>query len=259
MNTADEITSLKFYADSTGDMTGTIKVSGIKKSKPVFYTYSHSWGGTADIQSNKAEFPGSSGESITVTDAYSDMIVNTILGTGELTIEIDVYADVSQNQSYFGIGNGGAGWPTGTSNGHMFIMIQNGSNSIVQWSKPSTGLGSVSGAGTFVGAEGRFTFVRDGTNVSIYKNGTRLATSTTDIEVAYTATTGSRTIHIGGNAVSGEELDGRINAIRISRKALYDATSSTITDLALTNDADTVYLNTFTGSNGTTPTDNTMD
>ena len=255
-NSADSISSIKIYASSSNAITGTIKLSRLM-NKVDFLTYTHSWGGASDIQSNQAEFPGASGDRITVTDSGST-IENAIIGSGDLTIEIDVEADVSQNQSYFGIGNGGAGWPTGTTNGHLFIMTQEGSDTKVQWSKTTTGVEQVIGSSTnFVGAQGRFTYVRDSGRVSIYKDGTRLATTTSNTTVAKTATTGTTTINIGGNAVAGEEMDGRINAIRISSVAMYDATDTSITDLDLINTRNTVYLNTFTGVDSSTPSENT--
>ena len=91
----------------------------------------------------------------------------------------------------------------------------------------------------------------------MYKGTSRIATHTTATDIVKYATTGTTTMTIGDLPSAEGGLDGRIDGIRLSSIARYDPTDTTITTETLINDADVVYLNTFTGANGTTPTLNT--
>jgi len=215
--------------------------------------FSHTWNGDADIQSNKLELDGT-GDCVQIADNDTD-IEDVFVGSGDFTLEMNPETDLDQLQAFFGIGNGGAGWAVGFSDGHLFNISEYLGDIYVQWEK-GNGTGQVVGAGSLSGGKSLIV-VRQSGRISLYVAGTRLATTETSTTISKFATTGTTAIILGNTAVLDVPLNGRIDNIRISNIARYTATEATITPLTLSNDSDVVYLNTFTGANGATPTNNT--
>lgn len=258
LNESDEIDSLKFFADSTGDMTGTIKISKIDSTFK-FLTYSHTWNNSAQIQSNKADLETSTSDNINITDDS----INWDLGN-TFTIEAfdvnfksfpnivgldDIFRIIGEGRGVTGTGPVKTGWSmTINKTTNEFTLINYDGSTVtsvaVSWT-PSTATNY------------DLTIVVDGTNVYFYVDGSQQgSTQTTSITYDREESNG---LFIGsytyGGGPSTSYLDATIDAVKVSNIARYTGSSYSVP--LPTNDANTVYLNTFKGANGSTPLNNT--
>ena len=91
-----------------------------------------------------------------------------------------------------------------------------------------------------------YAFVYDGTNKSVYCDGTRLSTTAASLNV-----TDSTDIKIGSHiADSRYNFDGYIDELRVSDIARYTGTSYSVPTTTFVNDDDTILLLHMDGSNG---------
>lgn len=217
--------------------------------------FAHTWNGNAAIQNNKAELDGT-GDYIEVTDNATD-IEDVLVGSNDFTIETNIETDVNKTQCFMVMGNGALGWSTGTTDGLLFLISEYLGDIYFQW-ETGNNVAFVSAPGSLVGGKSVIV-VRESGRISLYLDGTRLDTTTTTTTIVKYASVGSTTYLLGAISPSDQYVDGRYDDIRISNTARYDATQATITPESLINDTDVVYLNTFTGANGSTPTNNTKD
>ncbi len=218
---------------------------------PGFLTYTHTWAGNADIQSNEAEFDGAGDfvsfpndsvfdfkdQNFTIEannlnfDAFPQdfpMILSKWGGAGARSFQFLFRNDTNQLRFAY------------TTDGSTVKGVE------VPW-VPATGVNhdvSVSKNGPDV----RFFIngVQQGTTQSM---GSDIIFSTTVRQII-----GSYDDPTATPASNGF-LDGTIDELRVSQVVLYTAN---YTPAPFTNDLNTVYLNTFTGANGSTPAANTQ-
>lgn len=214
----------------------------------IFNTYTHTWLGDADIQSNEADFDGA-GDAVTVPDNAAFEFAG-----GDFTVEAILTVD-TEPQSFPGIiGKWGASpnigwllyWDVGTQT-VRFLYSVNG-----------TTFTSVIGSAVTLGVEIHVAVSRIGTNIRLFVGGTLDATSAVGAGVmhdnALNLTQGAFEDSLG--VINGASyLDGKINYSRLSSIGRYSTSFTAPT--TLTNDANTIYLNSWNGANGTTPTLNT--
>ena len=217
-----------------------------------FLTYTHTWAGNADIQSNEADFDGT-GDWLTI--AGTSAIEAVFDGTGDWTIELDTHSDASQVSVIFGQGYGDAGW---TQEGDTtFQLAQINGDILWNWNSGLTSR-TLQATGGIEAGTTRITIVRDASRVSLYVGTSRIGTETANTNIDPPSGAGSLvTIFGASSGLFGNPYNGQVDEVRVSGIARYDATATSITNLSMTNDADVVYLNTFTGANGSTPTLNT--
>jgi len=102
--------------------------------------------------------------------------------------------------------------------------------------------------------------VRDGDNVYFYVNGTQQGSTQTGVSATSYNREEANGLYIGSyeydSGPTTSYLDGQIGAIRIDSAANYTGSSYTVE--TLTNNANTLYLNTFTGADTSTPSENTQ-
>lgn len=222
----------------------------------VFLTYNHTWSGNADIQSNEAELDGTSLTAVLVDDTVPELAGNDF--TIENIMTFDSFIGVAASyyntisSKWGNAGNTDIGWLFSyqTDSGALrFLYSVDGVNVVTLESTSTTTL--------VTGTEYHLAVVRDGTNISFYVDGVKLGNSVS-IGTAVIADT-DRNIIYGAyyDTFVIAEIDGRINYAKISDFAAYDANFTAPS--TLTNDAKTIYLNTFNGDNGSTPLLNTEE
>lgn len=170
------------------------------------------------------------------------------------TIETWYYRDTT-GEAYNHVG-GNWGGPGGGTTERSYLFGFNGSNIVCFYSYGSS-TGSISGGGGTTLAWKHLALVSNGTNLSLFHDGSRVATTTTGVGSINNTTLGNP--FKVGNTGNGQSAgyDGKFDDYRISQVARYDPTltSYTVPTAAFTNDSDTLALFHFEEGNGNTPVD----
>jgi len=213
-----------------------------------FLTYNHTWV-TADIQGNEYD-GGGVGEGIKVA---SDDAFN--LKGGDFSIEVKRIVISSEPD---GVSVFAGKWGPETTQGWLFYYA-NSTNllNFLYTTNGTTDISTVFGSSALsVGVTYDFALIRTGTDVKAYVD---------NVQVGSTLNVGTNVIMdntenltIGNyEVVSGVFLNGGLAGTIDQLKISNVAVSSTM-DANLSNDENTVYLNTFNGANGSQPTLNTQ-
>lgn len=260
-NSSDEINSIKVFANQTYSITGTLKLSRIMAKVP-FLTYSHTWGGAAQIQSNEADLESTSSSYIQVTDDSA----NWDLGTGAFTIEIenltfesfpaiggldDIYRIIGEGRGISGTGPRKTGWTMSYDKTNNELRLDRYDGTTVTTKKVSWTASTATAYDLAI--------VRDGDNVYFYVDGTQQGSTQTGVSATSYNREEANGLYIGsyeyGGGPTTSYLDGQIGAIRVENVARYTGSSYTVESLI--NTRNTLYLNTFTGADTSTPSENT--
>ena len=226
-----------------------------------FLTYTHVWNGGAEIQSNEADLEESTSSYINVTTDSA----NWDLGTDDFTIEIfdiifESFPDVPGLDDLFRmIGEGRGGSATGpVATGWSLIVNKTGNQLRLNKNDGATGTNRNFGWTASTATTYDIAVSRSGDNIRAYVNGSQIGTTQSVAGVNYDRQE-STGLFIGsyqyGSGPTTSYLDGQIAAIKVSSVGLYTGTSYTVPTPE--SDEDTLYLNTFIGANGSTPTLNT--
>lgn len=260
-NSTDTVDSIKIYASTTDSFTGTLKLSRIMAKVP-FLTYSHTWGGAAQIQSNEADLESTSSSYIQVTDDSA----NWDLGTGAFTIEIenltfesfpaiggldDIYRIIGEGRGISGTGPRKTGWTMSYDKTNNELRLDRYDGTTVTTKKVSWTASTATAYDLAI--------VRDGDNVYFYVDGTQQGSTQTGVSATSYNREEANGLYIGsyeyGGGPTTSYLDGQIGAIRVENVARYTGSSYTVESLI--NTRNTLYLNTFTGADTSTPSENT--
>lgn len=222
---------------------------GFMSSGVPFLTYSHTWVGDADIQGNKADFDGA-GDALTIPDTAS-----LELGSDDFTVEVILTVD-AEPQALPGI----IGKWSGVSPDIGWLLYWDVGTQTVRflYSVNGTTLTSIIGTAITLGVESHIAASRSGSTIRLFIDGVLAASDTIGIESIHDngllITQGAFEEGTGGFHANSY-LDGTINYSKISNVALYTTGFTAPTELS--NDINTIYLNSFNGANGSTPTLNT--
>jgi hypothetical protein len=237
-------------------------ISSLKGGQNVpFNLFTHTWGGSADIQSNKADLEEGTSDWINVTDDS----LNWDLGSGNFTIEVfgvnfESFPDVpGVVDLYRFIGEGSGSTPTGPLKTGWSFYYRHDINELTFALNDGSFTGWTVSWTPSTATDYDLAVVRSGNDLKFYIDGTK-----TGADGNVTGETFNRQestgLYIGqfkyGSPVATSYLDGIIDALKVSSTARYTGASYVVPTPE--NDADTLYLNTFTGANGSTPTLNTQ-
>jgi len=226
----------------------TLPIGFITSSDITFLTYAHTWIGDADIQGNEAVFDGA-GDALTVPDnALFDF------GTNDFTVEALVTVD-SEPQNFAGIiGKFGS---TGSIAWLLYWDVPAQAIKFL-YSVGGTTITSVVGTALTLGVESHVAVSRVGSNIRLFIDGDLDATSVIGAGSIHdnnpNLTQGAYEDSVGVLQPQGY-FGGSINYSKISSVGLY--TTAFTAPSSLSNDPDTIYLNSFQGTNGDTPSLNT--
>lgn len=235
--------------DSVKMFTFPMSFLGASGTVP-FLTYTHTWLGNADIQSNQGDFDGAA---ITALEVTSESALN--LGSDNFTFSCIMTFDafnstvnpIMSKWETTGSNKSWIFWYNNTSNKLIFEYSENG---VSKTTFTATGIGALSTSTEYL-----FTVSRNGSDLRMFIDGVVDATvhnMSTDIMLVNVTP-----ITFGAYLSSGTVTDPvncTINYAKISSLA----TISTFTPQStLENDNDTIYLNSLEGANGSTPTLNT--
>lgn len=235
------------YYDSTGTVLATGLISA-KTGTDYAFISGPSWGfatvedrlpknvtvyGTAALNTSNKKFGLSSLYTGGAVTDYAEVLSDQTLqfGTGDYTYEAWIYITSTtgvQNVVYKGTVDSSATrlyLDSGTLYArHGNVVINGGSVSINTWTHVAVS--------------------KSGVNLNLYVDGTRVATSAS----ANTNVNNTDPLGIAGNGVDG--LVGYIDDLRVSNVARYTGASFTPSATALKNDASTLLLLHFDGTNG---------
>ena len=214
-----------------------------------FLTYTHTWTGDADIQSNKYSFAETSNTLLTVADGGA-----TDFGADDFCIEailtISAYSSIVTNSI--------AGkWGVDTNQGWLLYYNSSNSTLVFDYTTDGTVDTNMSISTTLsLSTEYHVAVVRLGEDIFMFIDGVKSGT-VNDISTDTIFDT-TNDLTIGGARISGTasyQFGGVMDYFKISDYARYTETFTAPT--SLTNDSNTIYLNSFVGADDSTPTLNT--
>lgn len=235
------------------------------RSKPYYGTYgnsrgshleekffSHTYLADSDIQSNKATFDGV-GDAVAIT---GDPDIH--IGSSDFTMETIVTFDSFPQPFPMFMAKGSP--PVSLeyrflydapADKLVFIYSTNGSNVNLKTMTNTISLNT--------GQEYHIAIVRSGTNIRFFVDGVKQGD---DVFADFTAHTDTPRVTLGifDSSLDTTYFDGALagdmNYIRLSSEALYEGNFTPPSSLS--NTRSTMYLNTFEGADGSTPSSNTL-
>jgi hypothetical protein len=219
-------------------------------TQATFFTYTHTWVDDADIQSNK--YNGvNAGDGVQV--ASNDRLNPK---GADFSIEVKDFTKDSEPDALTAFCS-----KFGSEPNQGFVFWYNHGSSVVTFTYTTNGTDDItatwSGSSLTNGVTYDIALIRSGSDLDLYidnvKQGSTYNISTDVIkDNTFNFVVGNYET-TPGTLLNGA-LDGSINQLRFSNVARSSTMPSN-----LTNDSNTMYLNTFKGANGSTPTLNTKD
>jgi hypothetical protein len=195
----------------------------------------------ASVNGGSGYFDGS-GDYLTITDTSNDLD----LGGADASLDLWFYtSDITSTSIPFGKGGGANSYST--SNGNEYLLLITGGSFYFYYNNGGTSL-NISSSAIRANSWNHVVVATNASNaISLFINGSRVATATNAISKPTTRTT----VHIADSVITGEELVGYISNVRhITGANAYDPTDTTITIPAAppTNVSGTELLCNFTNA-----------